>query len=186
MSQQYIKNAFYDGQFGCHNKMGICGACPIKMLHALLIGVFKYARGILFKHVGKDSKLARDIDALAMLCGELYCQQSDQEWPNTRFPSGIRADKKNGKKYTGIILCLLTIICSGKGRKLLETRPTWRETSIVKDWILLLETLLEWEAWLNSPKMMKSEVQKAKTKHRHIMYLMRKVAVRHKGMRLKT
>jgi len=42
MSQQCIKNAFYDGQFGCHNKMGIHGACPMEMLHALLLGVFKY------------------------------------------------------------------------------------------------------------------------------------------------
>ena len=143
MSQQYIKNAFYDVQFGCHNEMGIHGACPMEMLHALLLGVFKYARDIFFEHVGKDSKLAREIDALAMLYGELYCRQSDREMPNTRFSSGIRAGKTNGKKFTGIILCLLTAICSGKGRKLLETRPKWRETGVIKYWILLLETLLE-------------------------------------------
>jgi len=57
--------------------------------------------------------------------------------------------------------------------------------AVIKDWILLLETLLEWEAWLNSNKMMKSDVQKAKTKHWYIMYLMRKVAVRQTGMGLK-
>ena len=185
MSQQCIKNAFYDVQFGCHNEMGIHGACPMEMLHALLLGVFKYARDIFFEHVGKDSKLAREIDALAMLYGELYCRQSDREMPNTRFSSGIRAGKTNGKKFTGIILCLLTAIFSGKGRKLLETSPKWRETGVIKDWILLLETLLEWEAWLNSDKMMKSDVQKAKTKHRYIMCLMRKVAVRQTGMGLK-
>jgi hypothetical protein len=50
---------------------------------------------------------------------------------------------------------------------------------------MLLETLLQWEAWLNSPKMMKSDVHRAKTKHRYIMYLMRKVAARVKGMGLK-
>jgi len=154
-------------------------------LHALPLGVFKHARDTFFEHVGKNSKLARKIDALAMLCGELHCRQSDREMPNKRFPSGIRAGKQNGKKHTGDLLCLLTAICSGKGQKVLETRPKWRETSVIKDWILLLETLLEWEAWLNSDKMIKSDIQKAKTKHRHIMHLMRKVAVRQTGMGLK-
>jgi len=46
-------------------------------------------------------------------------------------------------------------------------------------------TLKEWEAWLNGDKMMKSDVQKAKTKHRYIMYLMRKAAVSQTGMGLK-
>ena len=50
---------------------------------------------------------------------------------------------------------------------------------------MLLETLLEYEAWLNCPKMMKSDVQKAKTNHLHIIYMMRNVAVRQKGMGLK-
>jgi len=50
---------------------------------------------------------------------------------------------------------------------------------------MLLETLLEWEGWLNSSKMMKSDVHKAKTKHRYIMYLMCKVAARTSRMGLK-
>jgi len=185
MSQQYILNAFYDLQFGCHNEMGIHGACPMEMLHAILLGVFKYARDIFFEQVGDDSKSAREIDAIAMLYGELYGRQSDRQWPNTRFPGGIRAGKVNGKKYTGILLCLLSAITSGKGRKILESRPKWRQHGIIDDWIMLLETLLEWEAWLNSPKMLKSDVQRAKTKHRYIIYLMRKVALRKTGMGLK-
>jgi len=31
---------------------------------------------------------------------------------------------------------------------------------MIKDWIMLLETLLEWEAWPNGPKMMKCDVPK--------------------------
>ena len=185
MSQQYILNAYYDIQFGCHNEMGIHGACPMEMLHAIYLGVLKYARDIFFEHVGNSSKVAQEIDALAMLYGELYCRQSDREWPNTRFPGGIRAGKQNGKKFTGILLCLLTAISSTKGRNLLEKQPKWRECGVIEDWIMLLETLLEWEAWLNSDKMMKADVHKAKTKHRYIMYLMRKVAARTSGMGLK-
>ena len=56
---------------------------------------------------------------------------------------------------------------------------------VVDDWILLLETLLEWQGWLNSAKMVKSDVQRAKVKHRYIMYLVRKVANRKEGMGLK-
>jgi len=144
-----------------------------------------HARDIFFKHVGKDSKLAREIDILTMLHGRLHCRQSNREWPNTRFPSGIRAGKQDGKKHTGIILGLLTAICSGKGQKLLETRPKCRESGVIKDWIMLLETLLDWEAWLTSPKMMKPDVQKAKTEHRYIMCSTQKVAVRQTAMGLK-
>jgi len=146
MSQQYILNAFYDIQFGLHNKMGIHGACPMEMLHALLLGVFRYARDIFFEQVGKDSKYACQMDALAMVYGELYGRQSDRDLPNTRFASGIRVGKVNAKKFTGILLCLLTAIRSEKGRKILEKRPKWREWGIIEDWIMLLETLLEWEA----------------------------------------
>ena len=185
MSQQYILNAFHDVQFGLHNTMGIHGACPMEMLHAILLGVFKYARNIFFEQVGEKSQWAARIDALSMMYGELYGRQSDRSLPNTRFPSGIRAGKVNAKKYTGIILCLLTAISCKSGQKTLERRPKWREWGIIDDWIMLLETLLQWEAWLCSPKMMKSDVQKARTKHRYIMYLMRKVAARKKGMGLK-
>jgi len=73
---------------------------------------------------------------------------------------------------------LLTAVSSAKGQSLLEKQPKWRECGVIEDWNLLLETLLEWEAWLNSSKMMKSDVHKAKTKHRCIMHLMRKVAAR--------
>jgi len=73
MSQQCILNAYYDIQFRCHNEMGIHGACPMEMLHAIYLGVLKHARDISFEHVGNASKVAQEVDALAMLCGELYC-----------------------------------------------------------------------------------------------------------------
>ena len=56
---------------------------------------------------------------------------------------------------------------------------------VIDEWIMLLETLLEWQSWLNSAKMMKSDVQRAKQKHRYIMCLVRKVASRKTGMGLK-
>lgn len=51
--------------------------------------------------------------------------------------------------------------------------------------MLLLETMLTWEAYLNSPEMELSDVKRLEKKHRFIMYLMRKIAQRNKGMGLK-
>ena len=44
LSQHPIQNALYDIKFGRHNKQEIHGACPMEMLHALLLGLFKYTR----------------------------------------------------------------------------------------------------------------------------------------------
>ena len=49
----------------------------------------------------------------------------------------------------------------------------------------MIETLLEWEEWMKSPKLMKKHVRAARQKHRYIMYLIKKVANRTVGMGLK-
>ena len=85
ISQQCILNAFDEVKFGCHDEMGIHGACPMEILHAVCLGVFKRIRDTFFDHVGNDSKIADQIDALAMLRAELCSRQSNREWPNTRF-----------------------------------------------------------------------------------------------------
>jgi len=53
------------------------------------------------------------------------------------------------------------------------------------DWCLLVELLLEWEAFLCERKMKRSDVVRLKEKHKFIMYIMRNVAKRTKGMGLK-
>ena len=50
---------------------------------------------------------------------------------------------------------------------------------------MLVETLLEWEAYLNEPEMQKKHVHRLVKKHRYIMYLIKKVAKRTEGMGLK-
>ena len=54
----------------------------------------------------------------------------------------------------------------------------------IRDWLLLLETLLQWEQWMRSPRIHKYEVHRAKTKFKVIMVLMKKVASRVSGMRM--
>ena len=185
LSQQPIQNAFYKLQFGTHNDQGIHGACPMDMLHAILLGIFKYIREVFFYQVGEKSDTAQGFDAICMAFGDLLSRQSDRDMPNTRFPNGIRRGKMNGKRFTGVLVCLYAAICSEQGQRLLRKTAKWREPGKIEDWILLLETLLQWEAWLKSDKMATSDVFRAKKKHRYLMYLIRKVAGRKKGNGLK-
>lgn len=186
LSQQYINNAFYDFRFGSHNNAGVHGATPLEMLHALLLGIYVYVRDIFFDVVGKDSKLAEEIDALCITYGDMLSRQSDRKLPVTRFSNGIRAGKLNAKRYTGILLCMLAVLKSGDGsRRLLTKRPAFRAHGYLENWIMLLETLLEWEAWLKSRKMQRRHVERAKKKHRYIMYLIKTISPRNTGMGLK-
>ena len=89
------------------------------------------------------------------------------------------------KDYRGVLLIILAICRSTKGRKILRKQKAFKETSTLDDWILLVESMLEWESYLNEPRMEKKDVVRLEKKHRYIMYLMRKVAQRTKGMGLK-
>jgi hypothetical protein len=79
MSQQMIHNAWYKIRFHPANAQGIHGACPSEMLHALLLGVFKYTRECFFLQIGENSKLAYKINAMAFMgiCSNL----SREFWP---------------------------------------------------------------------------------------------------------
>ena len=65
ISQHNIKNAWYQVRFHAANERGIHGACPSEMLHAILLGIFKYIRNIFFIKMGEESQLAADIDQWA-------------------------------------------------------------------------------------------------------------------------
>jgi hypothetical protein len=54
------------------------------------------------------------------------------------------------------------------------------------DWRLLVETMLQWETWLKKDKLDRKLVKRTGQKHRYLMYLIKKVGRRAKGMGLKT
>jgi len=184
LSQQCIQNACYKLRFGYHNNLSVHGATPLEMLHALLLGVFKYLRDTFFEQLGETAKVAEKFDALAKEYGSLMSRQSTREKPKTHFSSGIRNGKLMAKEYTGVLWVMLVTISSAKGQELLSTKKNFGPTFIA-DWVLVLETLLQWEEWMKSPIMRKKHVYAARQKHRYIMYLIRKVANRKKGMGLK-
>ena len=185
ISQQHIKNAWCDVGFHEATKAGIHGACPSEMLHAVLLGIFKYLRDIFFKYMGKYSQLAEDIDSLAKRYGQELTHQSDRDFPNTNFTKGIQKGKLMGKEYRGVLLIMAAVLRSTGGREKLFKRKKFGGEDGLRDWTLLVELLLEWEAYLCEETMSKAMVKRLVKKNRFIMYIMRNVAVRTTGMGLK-
>ena len=188
ISQQLIQNATYSLRFGLHNDQGIHGSTPMDMLHALLLGIFKYIRDCFFEQIGPTSITASEIDSLAGEFGELFTRQSDRDKPKTKFGGGIRKGKLMAKEYPGILLCIAIILRSTAGRKLLKSSESspFNEKGVLDDWSLLVETLLQWETWLKKDRMEKKLVIRTGQKHRYIMYLIKKIGRRAAGMGLKT
>jgi hypothetical protein len=137
--------------------------------------------------IGLKSELAKQINALAKIYGKLFAWQSDRTMPGTSFSHGIQVGKLMAKEYRGVLLIMLAIVWSTKGQEILKKRRIFKDKhdTALNDWILLIELMLEWEAYLNEPRMYIKDVKCLKKKHRYIMYIMRKVAQRNAGMGLK-
>ena len=182
LSQHSIDNACHSLRFGLHNNQGIHGACPTEMLHAPLLGIFCCVRDCFFEQVGPTSDPANELNSLSQQCGNHSSRQSDQDLPKTRFNQGIRKGKLTAKEFPGVLLCSLCVLRSSKGHILLKRRAHFKNPATLEDWIMLIETLLQWEMWLKSPKMKKNHVQKAKEKHKVIVHLIKKIGKRVEGM----
>ena len=187
ISQQMAPNAWHGLRFGLHNARGIHGACPVEILHAMLLGTFKYARDCFFNQMGKSSTTAMEINSLAKLYGKLFKRQSDRDMPKTNFANGIQKGKIMAKEFSGVMLIIAAILRSREGRRLLSgsRKKNFRDAWLIRDWILLVETMLQWEAFLKLDQMKKKHVERLKKKHRFIMFLLKKVGNRTEGMGMK-
>jgi hypothetical protein len=187
LSQICIKNAFHGLRFGLHNDRGIHGATPWELLHGILLGHFKYIRDCLFLQLGETSAAASEVNALAQEIGKLLQRQSDRNKPRTKFAKGILKGKLMAKEYTGVLLVMAALLQSKKGKELLTSarRKDFKAVGQISDWILLVETMLQWEAYLNLPQMEKRHVHRLKKKHVYLLYLLKRVGNRQKGMGFK-
>ena len=176
LSQTYLTNAFHKVRFSMGNDHGIHGSCPSELLHAFLLGTFKYLRDIFFEMIGNDSEGARLMNALAKVYGKLFSRQSDQTLPGTAFSRGIQVGKLMAKDYRGVLLIMLAMLRSTRGRAILNKYRSFKEGTHLDDWILLVEVMLEWESHLNEPLMQMKHVKWMDPKNRYIMCVMRKVA----------
>ncbi|MCA1800341.1 MAG: hypothetical protein LC650_03520, partial [Actinobacteria bacterium] len=187
LSQIKMKNAFHGIRFGLHNKRGVHGACPWEILHAVLLGIFKYIRDCFFAQLGKDSVSAAEINALAQIIGALFTRQSDRTKPRTKFAKGIQKGKLMAKEFVGVLLVMAAILRCSAGQTILKKarKKNFKEDWLIRDWILLVETLLQWEAYLMSDQMQKKHVTRLEKKNRFVMYLLKKVGNRTAGMHWK-
>ena len=187
LSQHFLWNAFWDLPFNAGNKRGIHGACPMDMLHAIQLGIFSCVRTVFFEMIGETSAAAKDINGLSKEYGRCFSRQSDASIPNARFSKGIQEGKLMGKEYRGILLLMLVMLHSGAGRSILKRgrASLLKEDHVITDWSMVVELLLLWEAFLLEEEMSVRDVNKLRLKNRYIMYLLRKVARRKKGMALK-
>jgi hypothetical protein len=186
LSQQCVRNAWYKVRFSPVNEQGIHGACPSEMLHAVLLGIFKYTRECFFTQIGPSSNLCKGIDALADLYGELFNRKSERDLPKCKFGAGIaKGGKIMAKEYRGVLLVMAAVLRSTKGRELLKRNNNFKKEFMIQDWLLLVEMLLEWEAYLCEPRMKVTHLERLAVKNRYIMWLFKKVARRTKGMGLK-
>jgi hypothetical protein len=185
LSQQMIENAWYKVRFHPYNKQGIHGACPSEMLHAILLGVFKYTRECFFEQIGPTSKLADDINGLAKQYGDFFRRQSERETPKCQFKQGIVKGKTTAKEFRGILIVIAAVLRSQKGQDLLSKKAPFSDPVFYQEWVLLVEMLLEWEAFLNEPDMTIGHIRKLNKKNRYIMFLIKRTLDRKTGMGLK-
>jgi hypothetical protein len=185
ISQQCIDNAFYKIRFSPESSRGIHGACPMELLHMMLLGIFKYTRNCFFEQIGNSSKLADEINALAQIYGVRFGRQAGRDLPKCRFTNGIQAGKIMAKEFRGILLVMAAVLRSDQGVACLKTNKNFNSDGQIKDWLLLVEMLLEWEAFLCEPVMKIGHVARLQKKHRYVMYLLKRIARRKAGMAMK-
>ena len=192
ISQQNIRNAFYQFRFGSHNDHGIHGACPMEALHWICINQFGYTRNNFFEQCGPTSELASIINSTAIAIGVMLKRQSDKDMPRTQFAKGVQEGKLMAHEMAGVLLTILITIRSTRGRTALlessrgKSKTNYEDKSYVTDWILLIETQLTFERWMNLPEMKVNSVHRAKLKFREMMNMNRMVAKRETGMGFKT
>ena len=187
LSQQNIRNAFYDLRMGSHTKCHIHSACPLDMLHHLELGLFQYCRDCLFTQIGIKSEAGKAVNALSKLIGTMLVRQSDRNMPPTSFANGINEGKIMGKEYTGVLLVMAAIFQTKYGRDaIIKVRgKAFRDETKLDDWAMLVELLLQWEEFLKSPRMERDIVVRLRQKHKFIMKLFKFVCARTTGMGMK-
>jgi hypothetical protein len=94
------------------------------MLHALLLGIFKYICDMFFEQIGGSSQLSPGINSLTSQYGELLSCHSDRDMPRLKFSSGIQQEGNPtmANEHPGVILLLAVTMNSTEGRKMLGGR----------------------------------------------------------------
>jgi hypothetical protein len=96
-----------------------------------------------------------------------------------------------GHEVPGVLLVLLLSLHTTRYKDIFRESIFKKHTAargignhdFMKDWITLLESVLCWEQWLKKDRMTRQEVHKSRKAHRHLMRLIKFVALRKMGMK---
>ena len=91
--------------------------------------------------------------------------------PKTKFAQGIVRGKLMANEYPGILLCMAAALVNSGMRDQLLRKGNFRNkhnNHVIKDWQLLLETLVQWEHWLRSDKISKQHWKRLEQKHQSV------------------
>lgn len=192
ISQHCGWNAFYELRFSLHNKLHIHGGVCMDPLHWIDIGQNGYTRDGFFFQTGEDSNLSKKINNMATAIGMLLSRQSDKNMPRTTFSKGIKKGKVMAHEMSGILLVLSATLRSAKGRTTILTeargdqKKYFKEDKDIRNWIMFLETQLQFGAWLKMPSQKVENIERCKTKIREYMNMSKRVSQRQVGMGFNT
>lgn len=193
ISQQYIDNAMYKLKFGRHNDTGIHGASPLEILHWIQLGLFQQIVQMFFTQTGPSSVLTDKICAFAKAVGSMLGRQSDRDYPNTEFSKGIRTGRLQAHEMTGLMLVLVATLRSSHGRQIMKDNCRGDDQNLafgtkeaISEWIILLESMLQMEAWLKLPELQVFDVLRYKARVGKILELYKIIGQREEGMGFKT
>ena len=96
--------------------------------------------------MGKTSTLASRFDALAFTLGKLLSRQSNRDHPIMSFSKGLNEGRLMAKDFTGIMLLIAAGLRTTLGHSLLQRRAHFKVDTHLRDWVMLVETLLQWKS----------------------------------------
>ena len=172
---------------------GIFGACPGEILHLVLLGWFKYCMdAFILQMGGPKTTSAALFDDLCADIGRSLQRQSDREVPRTNFPKGFSTVANlKGHEIVGCLVVMLFAVQTSQFRSIFSSPRHSGEGKFgndihIADWILLLESLLQWHQWLKKPTMSKFVVMRSSKTMRWLMRKFQNIAHREKGMQHNT
>jgi hypothetical protein len=150
----------------------------------VLLGIFKYVKTEFFQQLGPGSYAATEVNALCTWIGKLLARQSDRDLPRTQFGQGIIKGKLMGKEMTGVLLLMAAVMQTSKGKQLLRSSKgsQFKSDVVYNDWVLLLETLLQWEIFMRQEEIHRKHAKRLEKKHRYLLFIIKKVIKRTTGM----
>ena len=168
VSHHPVKNVFHHSclDFG-ENPYKIHLATPGECLHMHQLGVAKRSIEAFVEFLKKQQthRQGNRVQAKNLLSrlgsdyGGFLSRQSDRDFPRTRFTSCLLScAKKEGKDYSGMILCLVLSCLSDYGQKLLKEKALVEHDKQVHAQIETLELIVMMEEFLKNFGLQKTKL----------------------------